>query len=92
MKRVITEKEIEYIIDFIKPSKSIPLDSAISIVNLQKNRLRKQLKNQMIYPSIIDELKENIKKNYIESQIQPGESVGIIAAQSIGERLSLIHI
>ena len=86
MKRVITEKEIEYIIDFIKPSKSIPLDSAISIVNLQKNRLRKQLKNQMIYPSIIDELKENIKKNYIESQIQPGESVGIIAAQSIGER------
>ncbi len=86
MKRVITDKEIEYIIDFIKPSKSIPLDSAISIVNLQKDRLRNQLKNQMIYPSIIDELKETIKKNYIDSLIQPGESVGIIAAQSIGER------
>ena len=31
-------------------------------------------------------IKNNIKKEYINSQVQPGESVGIITGESIGER------
>ena len=86
MKRDLTDTEIQYILDFLKPNKSIPIDSALSIITNQKLRLIKQLKNIQIYPELIDELKKQIEKNYRESLIQPGESVGIIAAQSIGER------
>ena len=86
MKRDLTDTEIQYILDFLKPNKSIPIDSALSIITNQKLRLIKQLKNIQIYPELIDDLKKQIEKNYRESLIQPGESVGIIAAQSIGER------
>ena len=86
MKRVLTDVEIEYILDFLKLNKSIPIESAISILKNLKTRLITQLKTIEIYPELIDELKKNIEKNYRESLIQPGESVGIIAAQSIGEK------
>ena len=86
MKRVLTDTEIEYILDFLKPNKSIPIESAISIIKNLKIRFLKQLKTIEIYPELIDELKKQIEKNYRESLITPGESVGILAAQSIGER------
>ena len=86
MTRYLTTDEIEDIISFIKPIKGIHKDSAISIANCNKDRIRKQLKTQKVYPSIIPKLKESIKKSYLESIINPGESVGIICAQSIGEK------
>ena len=86
MTRKLTVEEINDILDFITPSKSIPLDCAKSIVNSHKNRLRKQLKKQKVYPEIIPELKKMIKNSYFSSLIDPGESVGIIAAQSIGQK------
>jgi DNA-directed RNA polymerase beta' subunit len=86
MTRVLTIEEIEDILDFIKPNFNIPIESAIAIMEMTKDRFRNQLKNQKVYPTIIPELKKLIEKNYMESLIQPGESVGIIAAQSIGER------
>ena len=84
--RFLTEDEIEDILDFIKPNKSIPIATAKSIVHITKEKFRKQLKNKKIYPEIISELKKQLEKKYRESLIQPGESVGIIAAQSIGEK------
>lgn len=86
MKRFLTNNEIDNILDFIKPSKCIPEDSAFSISENLKNKLKKQLKNQKVYPEIIPELKKQLIKNHHKSLIQPGESVGIICAQSIGER------
>lgn len=86
MTRCLTENEIENILSFIKPNKSIPVETANSIVKISKERFRQQLKNQKIYPEIIPELKKQLEKNYIESMIHPGESVGILAAQSIGEK------
>lgn len=82
--RLLTSDEIENIIDFIKPQKGIPIESAISIVNINKERLRKQLRKQMIYPEIIPKLKEKLEATFQKSLIQPGESVGIICAQSLG--------
>ena len=84
--RYLTDDEIDFILDFLKPNRAIPLETAISILNLCKERITKQLKKQKVYEDIIPQLKEEIKKNYIESQIHPGESVGIICAQSIGEK------
>jgi SOS-response transcriptional repressor LexA len=86
MTRYLTDEEIDNILDFIKPNKTIPIDTAMSIVKITKDKYIKQLKKQKVYPRIIPELKQNIEKNHIQSLIHPGESVGIIAAQSIGER------
>ena len=86
MKRNLTTIEIEDILSFIKPNKNIPTETANSIVRIAKEKLRSQLKKQQIYPEIIPELKKQLEKDYNESMIHPGESVGILAAQSIGEK------
>lgn len=86
MTRLLTNTEIENMLNFIQPQKGIPHDTAMSIVNIQKERLRVQLKTQKVYPKIIPALKEQIEKVYYSSLIDPGESVGVICAQSIGEK------
>jgi hypothetical protein len=85
-KRKLTLEEIDFVLDFIKPNKSIPEETALSVTKIQKDELRKQLINQEVNPKIIPELKTEIEKNYMSSLITPGESVGIICAQSIGEK------
>ena len=86
MTRLLTSDEIENILDFIKPQEHVPLATAESVVNLHKKRFRAQLVNQMVYPAIIPLLTEGIKKSYYDSLIQAGESIGVICAQSIGEK------
>jgi hypothetical protein len=84
--RLLTEDEIMDILSFIKPQKGIPEDSALSIIEINKKKLYNQLKKQKVYPSIISKLKESIIKNFYETKIQPGESVGVICAMAIGEK------
>ena len=86
VQRQLTEYEIKSIISFIKPQQGIPLETAMSVVKANKDALRKQLVTQMIYPSMIPILKGMIERQYQSSRIQAGESVGVIGAQSIGER------
>jgi len=86
MTHILTEDEIEFIIDFIKPQSGIPFDSAMSIVENNKERFRKQLRGQSVYEEIIPQLKIELEKSYFNSLVQAGESVGIICAQSIGEK------
>lgn len=86
MTRKLTELEIENILDFIKPSPNIPLDCAMSIVNGVKERFRSQLRTQRILPKRIPDLKKILTDQYFKTKIPSGESVGVIAAQSIGER------
>lgn len=86
MARILTNNEIEHMLDFIIPNFNIPLESAMALVNLLKDRFRKQLIEQKIYPELIPELKKQLELNYRSSLIQPGESVGILAAMSIGEK------
>ena len=84
-KRKLTDDEIDFLLDFIKPNLKIPIETANSIVMLIKKRFKKQLVEQIIYPEIITELKIYLEKNYRESLIEPGTSVGILCAQSIGK-------
>lgn len=84
--RLLTDEEIDSILSFIKPSKHIPPESAISLAQINKQRLRKQLEGQLIYPNVIPTLRKTMKKMYETTQIQAGESVGIVTAQSIGEK------
>jgi hypothetical protein len=84
--RCLTEYEIESILSFITPQKCIPAETSESVVTTNKNRLRHQLIGQLIYPEMIPQLKNMIEKQYNDSIVQPGESVGVISAQSIGEK------
>jgi DNA-directed RNA polymerase beta' subunit len=86
MKRNLTKSEIEDLLDFIEPQIGIPPESATSIVNLTKERLKKQLEKHEIYPRMIPSLKKELIEYYKTSLIHPGESVGIICAQSLGEK------
>lgn len=85
-KRVLTSSEIESILSFIKPQKGIPEETAMSVVTANKKALRKQLVGKEIYPNMIPKLKQAIEEQYMQSKIQAGESVGVIGAQSIGEK------
>ena len=85
-KRKLSETEIEDILSFILPNKGIPIEAAMSEVNINKKKLKAQLLSQEIYPSQIPKLKEQIEKMYYKSRAEPGTSVGILCAQSIGER------
>jgi DNA-directed RNA polymerase beta' subunit len=84
--RNLTSEEIESLIDFIKPQQNIPQEAAKSIVNNNKSVLREQLKLQKIYPEMIPELGKILRSQCCEANISPGESVGVIGAQSIGEK------
>lgn len=84
-KRKLTSKEIEYILDFITPNLGIPKVTAESIVKKNKKRLQRQLEKIEIYPQCIDTLKKEVSRQYYDTLIQPGENVGIIAAQNIGK-------
>ena len=86
MLRLITEEEIEEILSFLTVPVGIPEQTGISIYNITKNRIKNQLKDIRIYPEILSQLKEEIQQTYQKSLIQPGESVGILCAQSMGER------
>lgn len=85
-KRLLTEYEIKSILSIVKPQKGIPSKTAKSVAQNARKALKQQLVTQMIYPEMIPSLKDMITQQYMSSKIQPGESVGVIGAQSIGEK------
>lgn len=85
-KRFLTSQEIEDILSCVTPRKGIPSTSAKRIVQRNQNPLRRHLSKQFIRPSLIPQLKKDISRQYNSSLIQPCTAVGVIAAQSIGEK------
>jgi DNA-directed RNA polymerase subunit A" len=85
-KRNLTKTEINDILEFVNPNPRIPSVVAEEIVSSIKKDMRQQLQKIMIYPELIPKLQENMRRVYISSLVQPGECVGIIMAQSIGEK------
>ena len=85
--RKLTNEECIYVLSVIKANKSIPIDIQKSVENNIKRNLMKQLeKIKITNECIIPLLKDKIEFYYRHSTIQPGESVGIITGESIGER------
>ena len=60
MKRHLTETEIKDILCFIKPQQGIPSDTANSVAKKNTQDLYNQLKHQLVYPSIIPEIKKKL--------------------------------
>ena len=84
-KRILSSDEIEDMIDFIKPQKGIPTETAMSIVKINKEKFRKQLVGKLVNPKILQKLKIELIKMYENAKVQSGENVGIITAQSFGQ-------
>ncbi len=84
--RPLTDEELEYVLDFITPARHLPVLTALSIATRQRNSLLAQLRSIKLHPQAVDDLKDEIQRQYATTLIQPGESVGILTAQSIGER------
>lgn len=85
-KRKLFQSEIDDIVSFIKPNPDIPSKISNAIIEQMRRELLVQLEKIYIYPSMIPRLKEQIEEQHRSSIIPAGESVGIITAQSIGEK------
>lgn len=84
-KRRLTSAEIDDILSGIRIFSSTITSIVESMANGQRERLRKELEQQQIYPSLIPKLKSIIQRKFGLAQVQPGEQVGALAAQSLGE-------
>ena len=85
-KKSLTQEQIKEILDAIPERKGIPEDIAKTGRNKILLKLRKDLSGVKIYPELYDKLKNEIVREYYETLIPAGEAVGILTAQSIGER------
>jgi len=83
-KRPLTSTEIEDICSVLKPNPYISKDVSQVIVENLTSNIRRQLKHVYVYPENIPKLKEQIEIFYERSRLDPSESVGCIAASSIG--------
>ena len=86
MTRYLTQEEIQKIVSFVPLNKHIPSEISIQNRNDVVSEIVKDLKDIQIYPQMIPKLARMIEKKYNESLIQSGEMVGILCAQSIGEK------
>jgi len=87
--RTLTQSEIENIISKCEPCSSkryLPTEIYESIWSKQDMLLRRELESVCIANDKYDDLARAIIQSYGTSLIAPGESVGIIGAQSIGEK------
>ncbi len=88
--RELTPTEITSIVDYAVsdfPRGSRPKAVEDYIIERAKYDFREQLKIK-VAPSIIPELKERIKENFMTSLALPGQMVGTIAASSMGGPLT----
>lgn len=87
MKRCLTTKEKDLILEDL--GKDLNLISPIireQLIKKHKTLILQQLDEIEIYPEVIPSLKKEIHKHFYESIISPGENVGVLCAQSIGEK------
>jgi DNA-directed RNA polymerase II subunit RPB1 len=88
-KIILTDVEKDTIVNkvfLMENTTSIPSEINESILKVQKQQLYFELGKIQIYPSMIPNMIQSLRDKYIRSQIAPGESIGILCAQSIGER------
>jgi DNA-directed RNA polymerase beta' subunit len=83
--RKLNEEELELMVDFIQPRPHIPIDVEERICKLRRDPILEQLSNIQICDEIIPLLKNELETRYYQTLMQPGECVGIIGAQSMGE-------
>ena len=87
-KRNLSREEIDYIFQNVQELIPNFLDQRLKDNVLQNitGELRSDLSKLMIYPECIDKLKKEVEFRIKRSIVPPGESVGLLSSQSIGEK------
>jgi DNA-directed RNA polymerase II subunit RPB1 len=85
-KRYLTDAELDSIL-FVVCSAIPGNDKRVkdSIIGSTISQIREDLASCLVYPSIIPEIKNETIRQVVGSMIQPGDMVGVIAGQSIGQ-------
>lgn len=82
----INNTNVHDILDFIKPRVGFPEIAELAIVNKQKEWFIKYLIGKELKKSNLPILKSKLELAFYKMLSPPGEAVGIICGQSIGER------
>lgn len=83
--RPLSLDQISEIVQALSPVKSFdPLASEVATRELQ-NELSEQLRAIELAPSMFEQFKETILKQYNTSRVAPGTMVGVRAAEALGE-------
>lgn len=89
-KRYLSEAEIKLVLERIDPliPRYLSEDIRESFLHRIRDPLRKQLTEVLVvdHPDVVKVLAQEMEKNVQRAIAQPGEGVGVICAQSIGER------
>lgn len=83
MKRPLTSAELDDVLSQCKPLNVLDGDKVHARFT---DAVKRKLSTLTIHPNVLPRLKDRITHQYYTSFVQPGDSVGILAAQSIGER------
>tara|TARA_B110000285_G_scaffold228642_1_gene291924 strand:- start:2946 stop:4172 length:1227 start_codon:yes stop_codon:yes gene_type:complete len=85
MALLLSESQKKELTDIIPLSNSIPYASALAFQNKTREMFNFQLAGIRLNPDKFEEFKTIIETRYKKSKISPGESVGVVCAQSIGQ-------
>jgi DNA-directed RNA polymerase subunit A' len=83
--RKLSNEELEFMVDFIQPRTCIPEDVEFRICELRKSPILQQLEKVEVCDELVPVLKQELEIRYYKTLMAPGECVGIIGAQSMGE-------
>jgi DNA-directed RNA polymerase beta' subunit len=85
--RALTTDDIDLVLDeFVVPTHTRFAEIHIQRIATMREHFRRQLEGVKIYPAMIPRLRTELTRAFHTSQVSAGESVGILTAQSIGER------
>lgn len=86
-KRKLSKDEIERVLEGLGEHFSVFTKTIReTIMSQHKEKLRLQLRHVEIYPEMLETLRMEIHKDFEKSLSKPGENVGVLCAQSIGEK------
>ncbi len=84
-KRVLTEFEIKSIVNRVV-FKSATSSVSKNVTSILRNKIRKQLQGVEVYPALVPKIILQLKKQLVKTLVPAGDAVGVITAQSVGER------
>lgn len=90
--RRLSDEEITYVLGDIKSMPNVNPNVAENVHSRILNVMKTSLRQVEVYPDVINDLKRQLTKQYYASQVQPGESIGVLTAQSIGERQTQLSL
>lgn len=86
MKRNLYIQEIEEILNQIFETRSPCSPKDLDRLKKIREEFKEELQSVMVYPEIIPDLIKTLQKKLWTSLVEAGKSVGVICAQSIGEK------